>query len=160
MHGDESTAIMALLDARDHHATQFSALRWQPLGDRSGVAGRVVADETTSDVGSPATYLVPHSLDLFVFTDATTPPMRHVRVRLESAYGWRAGPWAIGAGFGLEMSDDRTRKARAARLGRVSAPGLSLGVLRVLSDAALSVSAFGRWAEANENSRSPCRAGS
>ena len=141
------------LDARDHRAIQLSALRWQPLGERSGVAGRVVADETISDVGSLASYLVRHSPDPFVFTDTTTPPMRHVRVRLESAYGWRAGPWAIGAGLGLEMSDDRTRKARAARLGRVSTPALSLGLLRVLSDAGLSVSAFGRWAEANENSR-------
>ena len=141
------------LDARDHRAIQLSALRWQPLGKRSGVAGRVVADETTSDVGSPAIYQVRHSPDPFVFTDTTTPPMRHVRVRVESAYGWRAGPWAIGAGLGLEMSDDRTRKARAARLGRVSAPALSFGLLRVLSDAGLSVSAFGRWAEANENSR-------
>ena len=141
------------LDARNHRAIQLSALRWQPLGERSGVAGRVVADETTSDVGSPAIYLVRHSPDPFVFTDTTTPPMRHVRVRVESAYGWRAGPWAIGGGLGLEMSDDRTRRARAARLGRVSAPGLSLGVLRVLSDAGLSVSVFGRWAEANENSR-------
>lgn len=141
------------LDARDHRAIQLSALRWQPLGERSGVAGRVVADETTSDVGSPAIYLVRHSPDPFVFTDTTTPPMRHVRVRLESAYGWRAGPWAIGAGLGLEMSDDRTRKARAARLGRVSAPALSFGLLHVLSDAGLSVSVTGRWAEANENSR-------
>ena len=141
------------LDAQDHRAVQLSALRWQPLGERSGVAGRVVADETTSDVGSPAIYLVRHSPDPFVFTDTTTPPMRHVRVRLASAYGWRAGPWAIGAGFGLEMSDDRTRKARAARLGRVSAPALSFGLLRVLSDAGLSVSITGRWAEANENSR-------
>ena len=141
------------LDARDHRAIQLSALRWQPLGERSGVAGRVVADETTSDVGSPAIYQVRHSPDPFVFTDTTTPPMRHVRVRLESAYGWRAGPWAIGAGLGLEMSDDRTRKARAARLGRVSAPALSFGLLRVLSDAGLSVSVFGRWADANENSR-------
>ena len=141
------------LDARDHRAIQLSALRWQPLGERSGVAGRVVADETTSDMGSLATYLVRHSPDPFVVTDTTTPPMRHVRVRLETAYGWRAGPWGIGAGLGLEMSDDRTRKARAARLGRVSAPALSLGLLRVLSAAGLSVSAFGRWAEANENSR-------
>ena len=141
------------LDARDHRAIQLSALRWQPLGERSGVAGRVVADETTSDVGSPAIYLLRHSPDPFVFTDTTTPPMRHVRVRLESAYGWRAGPWAVGAGLGLEMSDDRTRKARAARLGRVSAPALSFGLLRVLSDAGLSVSITGRWAEANENSR-------
>ena len=141
------------LDARDHRAIQLSALRWQPLGERSGVAGRVVADETTSDVGSLATYLVRHSPDPFVVTDTTTPPMRHVRVRLEAAYGWRAGPWGIGAGLGLEMSDDRTRKARAARLGRVSTPALSFGLLRVLSDAGLSVSAFGRWAEANENSR-------
>lgn len=141
------------LDARDHRAIQLSALRWQPLGKRSGVAGRVVADETTSDVGSPAIYLVRHSPDPFVFADTTTPPMRHVRVRLESAYGWRAGPWAIGAGLGLEMSDDRTRRARAARLGRVSAPALSFGLLRVLSDSGLSVSVAGRWAEANENSR-------
>ncbi|MCY3705146.1 MAG: hypothetical protein OXH08_06515 [Gammaproteobacteria bacterium] len=141
------------LDARNHRALQLSALRWQPLGERSGVAGRVVADETTSDVGSPAIYLVRHSPDPFVFTDTTTPPMRHVQVRLESAYGWRTGPWAIGAGLGLEMSDDRTRKARAARLGRVSAPALSLGLLRVLSDSGLSVSVTGRWAEANENSR-------
>ena len=141
------------LDARDHRAIQLSALRWQPLGERSGVAGRVVADETTSDVGSLATYLVRHSPDPFVVTDTTTPPMRHVRVRLETAYGWRAGRWGIGAGLGLEMSDDRTRKARAARLGRVSAPALSFGLLRLLSDAGLSVSAFGRWAEANENSR-------
>ena len=85
--------------------------------------------------------------------DTTTPPMRHVRLRLETAYGWRAGPWGIGAGLGLEMSDDRTRKARAARLGRVLAPALSFGLLRVLSAAGLSVLAFGRWAEANENSR-------
>ena len=141
------------LDARDHRTIQLSALRWQPLGERSGVAGRVVADETTSDVGSPAVYQVRHSPDPFVFTDTTTPPMRHVRVRLESAYGWRAGPWAIGAGFGLEMSDDRTRKARAARLGRVSAPALSFGLLRILSDASLSASVFGRWADAKENSR-------
>lgn len=141
------------LDARDHRTIQLSALRWQPLGERSGVAGRVVADETTSDVGSLATHLMRHSPDPFVVTDTTTPPMRHVRVRLETAYGWRAGPWGIGAGLGLEMSDDRTRKARAARLGRVSAPALSFGLVRVLSDAGLSVSAFGRWAEANENSR-------
>lgn len=141
------------LDARDHRAIQMSALRWQPLGERSGVAGRVVADETISEVGSLATYLVRHSPDPFVVTDTTTPPMRHVRLRLETAYGWRLGPWGIGAGLGLEMSDDRTRKARAARLGRVSAPALSFGLLRVLSDAGLSVSAFGRWAEANENSR-------
>ena len=141
------------LDARDHRTIQLSALRWQPLGERSGVAGRVVADETTSDMGSLATYLVRHSPDPFVVTDTTTPPMRHVRVRLETAYGWRSGPWGIGAGLGLEMSDDRTRKARAARLGRVSAPALSFGLLRLLSDAGLSVSAFGRWAEANENSR-------
>ena len=141
------------LDARDHRTIQLSALRWQPLGERSGVVGRVVADETTSDVGSLATYLVRHSPDPFVVTDTTTPPMRHVRVRLESAYGWRAGPWGIGAGLGLEMSDDRTRKARAARLGRISGPAVSFGLLRVLSDAGLSVSAFGRWAEANENSR-------
>lgn len=141
------------LDARDHRTIQLSALRWQPLGERSGVAGRVVADETTSDAGSPATYLVRHSPDPFVLTDTTTPPMRHVRVRLESAYGWRAGPWAIGAGLGLEMSDDRTRKAQAARLGRLSAPALSFGLLRVLSDAGLSVSVLGRWAGANENSR-------
>ena len=141
------------LDARDHHTIQLSALRWQPLGERSGVAGRVVADETTSDVGSPAIYQVRHSPDPFVFADTTTPPMRHMRVRLESAYGWRAGPWGIGAGLGLQMSDDRTRKARAARLGRVSAPALSFGLLRVLSDAGLSVSVTGRWAEANENSR-------
>ena len=141
------------LDARDHRTIQLSALRWQPLGERSGVAGRVVTDETTSDVGSLATYLMRHSPDPFVVTDTTTPPLRHVRVRLETAYGWRAGPWGIGAGLGLEMSDDRTRKARAARLGRVSAPALSFGLLRVLSDAGLSVSAFGRWAVANENSR-------
>ena len=151
--GEDGGEYRRPLDARDHRAIQLSALRWQPLGERSGVAGRVVADETTSDVGSPAIYLVRHSPDPFVFTDTTTPPMRHVRVRLESAYGWRAGPWAIGAGLGLEMSDDRTRKARAARLGRVSTPALSFGLLRVLSDAGLSVSAFGRWAEANENSR-------
>ena len=151
--GGDVGAYRRPLDARDHRAVQLSALRWQPLGERSGVAGRVVADETISDVGSLATYLVRHSPDPFVFTDTTTPPMRHVRVRLESAYGWRAGPWAIGAGLGLEMSDDRTRKARAARLGRASAPALSFGLLRVLSDAGLSVSAFGRWAEANENSR-------
>lgn len=150
--GDEG-AYRRPLDARDHSAIQLSALRWQPLGERSGVAGRVVADETTSDLGSPAIYQVRHSPDPFVFTDTTTPPMRHVRIRLESAYGWRGGPWAIGAGLGLEMSDDRTRKARAARLGRLSAPALSFGLLRVLSDASLSVSAFGRWAEANENSR-------
>ena len=141
------------LDARDHRTIQLSALRWQPLGERSGVAGRVVADETTSDVGSPAIYLVRHSPDPFVFTDTTTPPMRHVRVRLETAYGWRSGPWGIGAGLGLEMSDDRTRKARAARLGRVSAPALSFGLLRILSDAGLSASVFGRSADANENSR-------
>ena len=141
------------LDARDHRTIQLSGLRWQPLGERSGVAARVVADETTSDLGSLATYLVRHSPDPFVVTDTTTPPMRHVRVRLETAYGWRAGPWGVGAGLGLEMSDDRTRKARAARLGRVSAPALSFGLLRVLSDTGLSVSAFGRWAEANENSR-------
>lgn len=141
------------LDARDHRTIQLSALRWQPLGERSGVAGRVVADETTSDVGSLATYLVRHSADPFVVTDTTTPPMRHVRVRLETAYGWRSGPWGIGAGLGLEMSDDRTRKARAARLGRVSTPALSLGLLRVLSEVGLSVSAFARWAEGNENSR-------
>lgn len=151
--GGEEGEYRRPLDARDHRAIQLSALRWQPLGERSAVAGRVVADETTSDVGSPATYQVRHSPDPFVFTDTTTPPMRHVRVRLESAYGWRAGPWAIGAGLGLEMSDDRTRKARAARLGRVSAPALSFGLLRVLSDAGLSVSVSGRWAEANENSR-------
>lgn len=141
------------LDARDHRAIQLSALRWQPLGERSGVAGRVVADETTSDVASPAIYQVRHSPDPFVFTDTTTPPMRHVRVRLETAYGWRSGPWGIGAGLGLKMSDDRTRKARAARLGRVSAPALSFGLLRILSDAGLSASVTGRWADANENSR-------
>ena len=140
------------LDAADYGIRQFSGLRWQPLGGRSAVVGQVTADETISDAGSLSPFLVRHSPDPFAVTDAMTPPMRHIRVRAEGAYGWRAGPWGFGAGLGLEVSDDRSMETRTPRLGRTSAPALSFGLLRVL-DAGFTVSAHGRWIGAHENSR-------
>lgn len=140
------------LDAADYATEQFRGVRWQPLGASSAVAGRVVADQTVSRVGSLSPFLVRHSPSPFVVTDGMTPPMRHIRVRVEGAYGWRTGPWGLGAGLGLEVSDDRTRETRIPRLGRTSAPGVSLGLLRVL-DAGLTVSVRGRWIGAHENSR-------
>ena len=141
------------LDAADYGIVQFSGLHWQPLGERSAVAGQVVADETTSDSGSFSPFLVRHSPDPFVLTDATTPPMRHMRVRVEGAYGWRTGPWGIGVGLGLEVSDDRTSEARTPRLGRTSAPALSFGLLRALAGGSSSASVYGSWIGAHENSR-------
>ena len=140
------------LDAADYGTRQFSGLRWQPLGGRSAVAGQVVADETNSHASSLSPFLVRHSPSPFVVTDGMTPPMRHIRVRVEGAYGWRTGPWGFGAGLGLEVSDDRTMTIRTPRLGRTSAPALSFGLLRVL-DAGLTLSAHGRWIGAHENSR-------
>ena len=141
------------LDAADYGIVQFSGLHWQPLGERSAVAGRVVADETTSSAGSFSSFLVRHSPDPFVVTDATSPSMRHMRVRVEGAYGWRTGPWGIGVGLGLEVSDDRTREARTPRLGRTSAPALSFGLLRALAGGDSSASVYGSWIGAHENSR-------
>lgn len=150
--GSETGGHRRPLDAADYATEQFRGIRWQPLGARSAVAGRVVADQTVSRIGSLSPFLVRHSPSPFVVTDGMTPPMRHIRVRVEGAYGWRNGPWGLGAGLGLEVSDDRTRENRIPRLGRTSAPGVSLGLLRKL-DAGLTVSVHGRWIGAHENSR-------
>ena len=150
--GGESGAHRRPLDAEDHGLQQFSGLRWQPVGGRSAVAGRVVADETTSGAGSLSPHVVRHSPSPFVVTDGMTPSMRHIRVRVEGAWGWRTGRWGIGAGLGLEVSDDRTTEVRTPRLGRTSAPALSFGLLRVVG-ADLHVSALARWIGAHENSR-------
>ena len=150
--GSERGTYRRPLDAADYGVQQFAGVRWQPLGARSAVAGRVVADETRSRAGSLSPLLVRHSPSPFVVTDGMTPPMRHIRVHVESAYGWRAGPWGLGTGLGLEVSDDRTMETRTPRLGRTSTPALSLGLLRVL-DAGVTVSVHGRWIGAHENSR-------
>lgn len=141
------------LDADGVGVLQFSGLRWQPLGATGAVAGRIVADRTLADPGSLALPIYRHPSDPFVAVDTTTPPTRHVRLRMEGAYGWRAGGWGLGGALGLELTDDRTTRARAARLGRTAVPAAELGVLRTLPFAGMSVSVYGRWVGANELSR-------
>lgn len=149
----ESGGFRRPLDSDGIRVFQLSALRWQRLGERGAVAGRVVADETTADLGSYSPAVVRHSADPFVVTDTTTPPMRHVRARVEGAYGWSGGPWGWGFAVGLEISDDRSRAARSPRLGRSSTPGVTAGVVRQLPLGELSVSTWVRWVGGNENIR-------
>lgn len=156
--GSEHGTHRRPLDAADYGIQQFSGLRWQPLGARSAVAGQVVADETTSRVSSHSPLLVRHSPSPFVVADGMTTPMRHIRVRVEGAYGWRAGPWGFGGALGLEVSDDRTSESRTPRLGRTSAPAVTLGLFRRLGSS-LAGSVHGRWISAHENTRIVVRRG-
>ena len=156
--GSERGTHRRPLDAADYGIQRFSGLRWQPLGSSGAVAGRVVADETTSGASAPSPLLIRHSPSPFVVADEMTTPMRHIRVHVEGAYGWRAGPWGFGTAFGLEVSDDRTREARTPRLGRTSAPAITLGLLRVVG-AGFTASAHARWIGAHENTRIVVRRG-
>ena len=138
------------LDPGDATVVQASALSWEPIDTRGGVAGRFVADDERLTSAPYAASLLPYGSDPLVVTDTTAPPMRRVRARLEGAFGWRFGGWGLGAAAGLEVHDQRVGEARFLRSNRWAEPVIGVSVSRTLPVAGLRIGAYGRWADGRE----------
>jgi len=92
----------------------------------------------------------PHTSSPLVLSDSSLPEMRRVRVRLEGALGWRFGGWGLGLATGVEVRDHRTQHVRFPRVGRLSAQGVALGLMRELPLVRLRLAAYGRWLGGSE----------
>lgn len=132
---------------------RLTAFRWQPVGERGGVMGRVSADYSLSDFGSYSPQSLPYAANPFVITDTTVSGMRLIRTRLEGGAGWRSGGWGLGLVLGLEVADHRTRESALRRLVRWSAPAAAFGLSRALGWSGVTLSAYGRWVGGDETVR-------
>jgi hypothetical protein len=139
------------LDAGKVVRRRFSGLGWGELGERGGVIGRAVVEQTNLKDGAFADVLLPYGSNPFIVMDTTGHELGRTAARLEGAGGWRVGRLGLGLSLGYEAAETRTVASPVPRLNRGSATGVAGGVSHeLLGDGRLRLAVAGRWRRAVE----------
>lgn len=133
------------MDPADVEVLQFSGLGWEPVGSGGAAVGRVALDREKAGLLEFADLLEPHSSSPLVVADSSVSDMRRLRARFEGGFGWRFGRWGIGAAAGIETRDHRGERSALPRVSRMSAAGLSLGVVGQVPFAGVKLGGHVRW---------------
>ena len=136
-----------------------AATGWGPLGGRGGAVGRASFWDETREPDALSHQVRPYGSSPLMASDSSAPAVDRVRVRFEGAGGWRLGAWGLGAALGYEALDNRTQSTRLPRIGRLAAPGATVGVVRAFGTGAWRLGLAWRFQQSVETFQVTARGG-
>lgn len=134
------------LDPGTVDATRLAAEGWRPVGERGGVAGRVLTDRLEFGTPAVAELSRPFGSNPLVVLDTAGEALGRTMARIEGAGGLRLGPVGLGVSLGFEARETRTLESPTPRAMRTAVPAVSLGATWAIPGTdRLELGVHGRW---------------